>query len=195
MRRSTWNAVGRLCGAAAGLLILCGGCPGVRDLLEDLEIVIISEVDAIQVVDPRFDPLDPDLEAALLDRGDTIFISEGADVVIDISQELVVEELPDILLLGLENLTGFDIYLEYFADDVLQGVLIFDGETLFIEYPCLESVDLIFEDDFDVVTGELVGSFDLDALFLNGEDFFCGDALIITLFFDTIEFVSFPLVE
>jgi len=77
-------------------------------------------------------------------------------------------------------LTGFDMYLTYAADGVIQEVFVFDSETLLLEYPCLDAVQLLTEEDYDAF-GEFVQSFDLDTDYFNPEDFFCGDALILTL--------------
>jgi hypothetical protein len=93
---------------------------------------------------------------------------------------LVVDTLPDITLLGLENLTGFDVYLTYLADGAVQEVFVFEGETLLLEYRCLDAVQLLTEEDYDDF-GNFVQSFDLFVEYFNPEDFFCGEALILTL--------------
>jgi hypothetical protein len=161
--------------ALAGLGVT--GCGGqVSDLLANLELRIISAVDRVQTQDPRTVVLPP----PIVNRGDTIVIREEAEVIVSIREQLVVETLPDITLLGFENVTGFDIYLTYLADGVVQQVFVFNGETLLLEYPCLDSVQLLVEEDYNVF-GEFVQSFDLFADYFNPEDFFCGEALIITI--------------
>lgn len=177
---------------AAVAALSLGGCPDeieLEDILEDIEINIGGHVDEFQTIDPRFGPRPVDLDS----RGDTIIIEENTTIIVDISEQLVVEELPDITLLGFENLTGFDLYLSYFVDGVEQGILVYDGETLFLEYePCVFELELGFEDHFDVATGVFVESFDLQGTFFDeGIDYFCGDALILT--FD--EFDIFVTVE
>ncbi len=174
------NPVVALLFAAAATLSV-GGCPEeieLEDILEDLEINIGGHVDRVQTVDPRFAPP----PVGLVERGDTIIIEENTTIIVDISEQLVVEELPDITLIGFENLTGFDMYLTYFVDGVEQGILVFDGETLFLEYdPCVFEIELGFEDHFDPVTGVFVESFDLQGTFFDeGIDYFCGDAVILT---------------
>lgn len=174
--------------AVAMLFPVGGGCgfgEGIADILDeldDIEFRINDSVDVIQTVDPRFAPLPSGLSSS-----DTIIIDNSVTVVNNVREDIIIAEIPNSLLLGFENLTGFDIYIQYFADNTLQGVLVFDGETLLLDYPCLFSVELISEDDFDVFTGELVDSFDLSGgLFEEGFDYFCGDALIITFEFDQI---------
>jgi hypothetical protein len=153
------------------------GCGvGVGGFLADLELRIIRAVDLVQTEDPRTVVLPP----SIVERGDTIIIREDVEVIVSIREQLVIETLPDITLLGFENLTGFDIYLTYLADGVVQQVFVFDGETLLLEYFCLDSVQLLVEEDYNVF-GEFVQSFDLFSDYFNPEDFFCGEALIITL--------------
>lgn len=154
------------------------------DDLENIEININNSVNEVQVRDPR-DP-GTTLPNGFNNSGDTIIIAPGATIITDPSTQLVVEELPDITLLGFENITGFDIYIQYLVEGELQGILVFDGETILIEYPCLFDIELVSEDDFDPFSGELVDSFDLTGIFFeNPFDFECGDALIITI--DPIE--------
>jgi len=146
--------------------------------LDDVAINIDRSVNVIQTEDPRNAPL----PQQIVDRGDTIIIADNATIITDVSTQLVVEELPDITLLGLENITDFDVYLGYFVDDTFQSVLIFSGETLLIEYPCLSVIELVFEDDIDPFDGFVVDSFDLTGSeFINPFDFECGDAVIITI--------------
>ena len=134
----------------------------------------------MQAVDPRVAVLPTDLDES------DIIINNNVVVVNNVQQDLIVEELPDTTLLGFENITGFDAHITYLADGVLQGILVFDGETLLLDYPCLSDVELIAEEHFDVVTGVLVESFDLQGfIFFNPDDFLCGDALILT--FDPVE--------
>ena len=147
------------------------------DELEDLEITINNAVTTIQVDDP----LTTNLPSGFAGRGGAIIL--GNDVFVDdISDDLVFADLPDITLLGFENLTGFDIYIEYLVDGELQGVLVRDGETLLLEYFCLGLIELLTEEDFIPLTGEFFDEFDLSGTFFeNPFDFECGDALIITI--------------
>jgi hypothetical protein len=157
--------------------LLCGGCPAGVDVLAQIEANLNRTVDVIQTEDPRTAVLPTDLT----DRGDTVFIDADVVVVTNVRTDLVVDTLPDVNLLGFENLTGDDIYLRYYAEDALQGVFVFDGETLLLEYPCLSDFELISENHFDPATGIFLESFDLaGGLFVNPDDYECGDAVILT---------------
>jgi hypothetical protein len=170
---------------ASGCGVLGGG--DVLEDLEDLELRIDRSVNIIQEDDPR--RVAP--PAGFVDRGDTVIIADDVDIIVDVSEDLVVEELPDITLVGLENLTGYDIYVTYAVDGDVQGALVYEGETLLLEYFCLEVIELILEEDFDPVTGLFVDEFDLgNAEFINPFDFECGEALIIT--FDPVEVIAVP---
>lgn len=136
-----------------------------------------SAVSEVQTVDPR----DAELPDVLVQQGDTVIINQQVNVIVNIEQELAVAELPDVTVLGFENQTGWDIYVRYLADGDLQGIYVLDGETLLLEYPCLDTVELLSEDDIDPLSGALVDSFDLTSVFFNPDDFACGDALVITL--------------
>jgi len=160
--------------AALGVCVITACDVQIGDVLASIDRQLANSVDRIQTRDPRVIVLPP----PIVDRGDTIIISDHADVIISVREQLVVEELPDITLLGFENLTGFDMYLTYLADGVVQDVFVFEGETLLLQYFCLDSVQLLTEEDYDVF-GDFVQSFDLQVDFYNPEDFFCGEALII----------------
>lgn len=169
-----------LAGVATLLVVLVGGCPtDFEDVLQNLELTIDNSVGVIQTDDPRDIVVLPD---EFDDRGDTIIIDDSADVIADITDDLTVEVLPDITILGFENLTGYDIYVTYAVDGEDQGVLVYDGETLLLEYNCLTFIELVWEEDFDPVTGVFVDEYDLsDTNFLSPLDFDCGEALIVTI--------------
>lgn len=172
-----------LAGVAVLLLGIMAGCPidfgDMLDELEDLELTIDRSVNIIQEDDPRDVVI---LPADFYDRGDTIIIADDADVIVDVSQDLVLVELPDTTLVGFENLTGFDVYITYAADGEIQGVLVYDGETLLLEYPCLTLIELFSEEDFDPLSGVFLDEYDLSGIdFVNPFDFECGDAIIITI--------------
>lgn len=156
------------------------GCPDLADVideldLDDIEIKIDGAVDVIQPA--------------------TVVVPDGIDVILDpsvviidnVQQDIIITQLPDVTILGFENLTGFDGYYEFYAEDELQGVYVLDGETLLLEYPCLADVELISETYFDPLTGIEEDSFDIfDGLFTNPLDFECGDAFIFTFDADGI---------
>ena len=152
-------------GISIALMTGAGGCGiDLDDFLDDLEVLEITigdSVSTIQTVDPRSTPL----PSGLTGQQETIIIHEDVIIITDISEDLVIETLPDITLLGFENLTGWDIFLEYAVDGEIQSVLVYDGETLLLEYPCLFSIELLEEQDFDPFTGEFVEIFDLSGSF------------------------------
>lgn len=154
------------------------GCDGEFEFdfegaLEDLEAAITI----VQEEDPR----DVDLPDELEESGETVIINNNVVIIDDIDEDIIVEEVPDLTIVGFENVTGFDIFVRYEADAEPQGIFVFDGETLLLEYPCLLTIEVLTEDDFDPNTGIQVASFDLlDGLFVNPDDFACGEALILT---------------
>ena len=112
----------------------------------------------------------------------------------DIEQDIAGEDLDDIVLLGIENLTGFDLFIGFNIDDEFQGIFVFNGETVLLEYDCFETIELLFEDDFEPETGVFIEGFDLfDSIFEAGVDFDCGDVLIVTFDVDEIVVFSEPL--
>ncbi|MEP0848403.1 MAG: hypothetical protein HRF50_16465 [Phycisphaerae bacterium] len=171
--------LGLMFGAMCGLPLTTGCLSGeeiedILDELDDIEFKIEQEVNSIQVEDPRTIPLPDDLDQ-------TIIIDNSVTVIDDISEDVIIAELPDITILGFENLTGLDGYYQYAVDGDIQGIFVLDGETLLLEYPCIGAIELISEDYFDTFDGAFVQGFDIfDAFYTNPEDFFCGDAFIIT---------------
>lgn len=153
-------------GIAAGLFAGCGTGNDIAALLAD----------AVGLIQTRT----PELPPVLVDRGDTIIIDASVTIIVDPADDIVYADLPNITLLGFENDTDWDIYIKYYADGELQGVYVYEGEALLLEYPCLDVVELISEDDIDPLSGELVDSYDLTGLdYFNPGDFYCGDALIL----------------
>jgi hypothetical protein len=141
--------------------------------IEDVATRLINAVDVIQTQSQTLPPV-------LVQEGDTILIDASVTVIDNPAQDLVVVELPNQTVLGFENDTGWDIYIKYFADGDSQGVYVYDGEALLLDYPCLGSLELISEDDIDPATNLLVDSFDLTGVdYLNPGDFACGDAFIL----------------
>jgi hypothetical protein len=167
MRKSTFVVVACLS------LTLVGGCPILFTDIEDIADRLTSAVGTIQTRQQTLPPV-------LVEEGDTIIIDDSVTIINDPAEDIVVVELYDVTVLGFENDTGWDIYITYYADNELQGVYVYDGEALLLEYPCLSTIELISEDDVDPVTGDLVDSFDLvGSDFFNPYDFACGDAFIL----------------
>ena len=160
--------------AACLSLSLGAGCSGPISI--DTGDIFTRLADAVGVIQTRPQTLPP----VLVQEGDTILIDASVTIIDDPAQDIVVVELPNLTVLGFENDTGWDIYIQYFADGELQAVYVYDGEALLLEYPCLSVIELISEDDVDPDTGLLVDSFDLrGADFFNPDDFACGDAFIL----------------
>ena len=155
-------------------LSLGAGCSG--PITIDVGDIAARLTDAVGVIQTQPQTLPP----VLVQEGDTILIDAGVTIIDNPAQDIVVVELPNRTVLGFENDTGWDIYIQYFADGELQAVYVYDGEALLLEYPCLSVIELISEDDVDPATGLLVDSFDLTgADFSNPGDFVCGDAFIL----------------
>lgn len=168
-----------------GLLILAGlgatGCIVVddaEDVIEELSEALDEFIEELQELDPRVVVLPPGFR----ERDDEIVIDDDVELIDDVLEDLDEEDLANINLLGFVNLTGFDVFISFEADGEFQGILVFNGETLLLEYDCLTDVELLGQDNFDVDSGVFVEGFDFtDALFLNPDDFLCGDGLILTL--------------
>jgi hypothetical protein len=156
----------------ATLLAGCGS--GINIAGNDIAALLANAVGLIQTRPQELPPV-------LVQEGDTILIDASATIIVNPAQDIALAELPDLTVLGFENDTDWDMYIKYYADGELQGIYVYQGEALLIQYPCLTEVALISEDDIDPATGGLVGSFDLTGSdFFNPDDFFCGDALILT---------------
>jgi hypothetical protein len=134
-------------------------------------------------------PYDAELPASLVAEGDTVVIDAGVDVIVDVEEDLTVVDLPDSTVIGFDNQTGLDLFLRYLADGELQGVYVYDGETLLLDYPCLSEIVLLSEDDIDPPTGIVVDSFELGEVYVNPDDFLCGDAVIFPFEADSLEIV------
>jgi hypothetical protein len=166
----------------SGLLsiVLLGGCPGNVDIVADFNANIqqlVAAAGPIQTEDPPDDFLD----------GETVIIDNSVTIIENPSQQIIIDEVPDINVIGFINDTGLDIYVRYFVDGEFQAVYVFNGEALLLEYDCIGLIELDSEEDVDPFTGVLVdGPFDLSDIFLeNGFEFFCGDAILFT--FDPFE--------
>ena len=136
---------------------------------------LADSVGTVQTADPR----DVQLPDALSSSGDTVVIDADVHVIVDIEQDLEVVDLPDSTVVGFDNQTGYDLYIRFLADGDFQGVYVYDGDTLLLDYPCLDEIELLSEDDIDPFTGEVFDSFDLFEVYVNPDDFMCGDALIL----------------
>lgn len=153
---------------------------------------VSGAVSAVQVADPRQVALPPALTA----QGGAVVIDASARFLSDVEQQLDVAQVPVDLVLGFENVSAFDGYYTYRIDGVSQSVFVFPGQTVLLEYPCPQEVQLLSEAYFDPTTGAQVSSFTpTDALFGNPDRFRCGDALILLLDSEctTVHDLAFPL--
>src|SRR3990172_5450015 len=138
--------------AACLPLSLGPGCPDVINIeIVDSATRLTNAVGTIQTRPQTLPPV-------LVQQGDTILIDNSVTIINNPAQDLVVVELPNRTVLGFENETGWDIYIRYYADNELQGVYVYDGEALLLDYPCLTLIELVSEDDVDPNTGLLVDS-------------------------------------
>jgi hypothetical protein len=175
--RSTWRAglgVLTMVCVSSGLF---SGC-GVGDIDIEIEDVVAALGAAVgQPVQTRPQQLPP----VLIQEGHTIVIDNQVTIIDNPRTDIIVSQLPDETILGFENDTGFDIFVEYFADGVYQSVYVYDGEALLLAYPCLDLIELDFETDIDPFTGEIVAVFDLLGVdYFNPDDFLCGEAFILS---------------
>ncbi len=180
MQRSrSWRTAPLLAACTAWLaLVGCNLSVNDQSVLVQDQTQIEAAVNQVQVQDPRTAALPPDVTT----QGDVVVLDPQVVFVDSVPQDLVVTELPDITLLGIENQTTNDIFVRYEADGQEQGVFVYDGETLLLKYPCLTTLSLLSEDDFDTSSGVLVDTFDLTGIdYTNPADFICGDAFIVTL--------------
>ncbi len=110
------------------------------------------------------------------------FRDAGGDQPFGFIDELVADNPEAVVLLVLENLTGHDLSIGFEIDGDPDGALVFNGESLVIEFDCFKTVALVFEDRFDPQTGLFIEGFDLlDAQASRPTDFSCGEAVIFTL--------------
>ncbi|MGE3181981.1 MAG: hypothetical protein AB7N71_10140 [Phycisphaerae bacterium] len=166
--------------AASSMAFLMGGCPldgdNIEDIIEDIADALDNEIGIFQSRDPRI----VTLPQPIVDRGDTVIINNNVTIIDNPRQDLVVDVLPDVVLIGFENLTGLDGFYTYFVDGIEQSIFVFDGETLLLEYPCVDTIELAFEEYYDF-DGFFVDEFVInDGFFENPFDFTCGEALIFT---------------
>ena len=153
---------------------------------------LAESIDALVGVIQSEDPRDIDLFGGDDDLLDVEL--DGAEFIDDIEDDLDLDDLDEIVLLGIENLTGFDLFIGFNIDQEFQGVFVLNGETVLLEYDCFDAFELLFEDDFEPETGVFIEEFDLfDSRFEIGIDFECGDALIVTFDLDEIVAVTEPL--
>ena len=143
--------------------------------LQSIEININGAVNQLQTRDPR----DPDF---MVPGGRNLMITEGVDLITDPSDQLDPEGFDDVLLIGFENTSGNDMYIEYTVDASFQSIFVFDGETILLEYPCATTLEVTLEEDYDPTDFMIVNTLDwTGTTFTSPDDFDCASALIITM--------------
>lgn len=178
MKTRTRSAVGVL-GLALLVMPNAVGCQ--TDLteflqaLQSIEININGAVNQLQTRDPR----DPDF---MVPGGRNLMITEGVDLITDPSDQLDPDGFDEVLLIGFENTSGNDMYIEYMVDAEFQAIFVFDGETILLEYPCATSLEVTLQEDYDPTDFMLVNTLDwTGTTFSSPDDFDCASALILTL--------------
>lgn len=143
--------------------------------LQDFEININTNVNQVQSRDPR----DP---GVMLPGGKNLMITEGVDFITDPGDQIDPNSFDDSLLLGVENTSADDMYVEFLVDDEFQSIYVFTGETVLLEYPCATTIEITLEEDYSPGDFTLVNTLDwTGTTFTNPEDFDCGSALIISM--------------
>jgi hypothetical protein len=175
-------------GRAAGAALICvasliDGCAGTAtngggtSPPSQVTAGLTAAIEVFQVEDTRFIAL----PEAAVQRGDVILVDPDV-VQITTVEELVVNPLPDVTVLGLKNRSGFDAFFRYVVDGEPQAVFVFDQETLVLQYPCLQTIEFLSQEEFEPVTGAFAGSFPASLVELsNPTGFSCGDALILQI--------------
>ncbi|MCB9851717.1 MAG: hypothetical protein H6819_01375 [Phycisphaerales bacterium] len=143
--------------------------------LQNFDLSILSNVNQLQTVDPR----NPGVN---LPGGRNPMITDGVDQITDPGDQIDPDTFEDSFLMGIENTSAYDMYVEYLVDDVMQAVYVFEGETLLLEYECASSVEITLEEDYDPFDFTLVEMHDWTGTIFNSpDDFECGAAMIVTL--------------
>lgn len=176
MRHLRTTILSTMVGTAA--LASVAGCPtgGLENLINTATEAINRTIDNLQ----EQDIFGGSLPSGAVDAGGPesdglgVDISNEADVITDPNQDLADVDLVNSILLAFENSTGNDLILDYDVDGEFQEVIVYNGETSLIAYPCPAQVQLLFEWDFDPSTGEWVGAYDLSNIFLVNEAVLAG---------------------
>ncbi|MCK4342042.1 MAG: hypothetical protein KAY37_10005 [Phycisphaerae bacterium] len=147
-------------------------------LIDKAATAVDEAVGEVQGVDPR----EAELWSGAEDEDLDFVLDEDATWIDNFDEDLDPENWDEIILVAFDNMTGYDILLEFLVDGEMQSVPVYVDDTLLLAYPCPDRMDLIAEYDFDPTTGELVDSLAYeDTYATNPEDFMCGDLFIVTI--------------
>lgn len=178
MTKRTRSAIGLLALMFMAMPGAVGCQTDLTELLKELEgftLNINSSVNQLQTVDPR----DPNFQ---LPGGKNLMITDGVDFITDPGNQIDPNGFNDSMLLGFENTSANDMYIEYAVDDEFQSVYVLPGETVLLNYDCASSVSVSLEEDYDSTDYTLVNSLDWSGTtFTNPDDFDCASALIISM--------------
>ncbi len=179
----------RVMRAGLGLVLvsaLLSGSAGCNLSGDDIEDIIEALGDAIDLDGLSVGFASPP-PAFVAGTGQTVVIDNSVTIIDDPGSEIIIAELPDILLISFENFTGVDIFVQYAVDGEFQGIFLRNGETILLEYPCVFDIELLQEDDIDPFSGALIESIPLSTFVEEGFDYFCGDAVIFTFTPTTVD--------
>lgn len=166
-----------------GAVLFSTGCTGLLGLSgDDLEDVLDEIEDAL---DDTYIAIQQQSQTSIIvpDTGGNldVVLSQNVLVVDDPSADLAFVSLPNIVLLGFENLSGLDLFVVYRVDGVEQSIFVYDGETVLLSYPCFADFELIADYAYEPFSGAYFGLVEYqDFYFVNPTDFICGDYLLIT---------------
>lgn len=142
------------------LLAATGCAPGQLDqIINTLSDAVNSTIDNLQGSDIVNGPL-PRGAGDVRGLGG-IELFDDAGVITNPDQDLKDVDPKSVALVGFENDTEFDMFLDYLVDDEPQSVFVPAGETTLLRYRCFSGIELIAEWDFDPETGDFVMSYQL----------------------------------
>lgn len=99
-------------------------------------------------------------------------------------QDVTYQEGIASVFVAFTNVTGNDIWVEYFIDNTEQSVYVYSGDSLVVEYDCNLFSPLLIatvaEVDFDPVTGSFLAAFPFTQLNIARGTFDCGDLVEFT---------------
>ncbi len=134
---------------------------------------LLGAVGQLQSVDPRG-------PGVMLPDDREVNVIEGANFITDFENQLGPQGFEDSVLVGFENVSDADMFIEYTVGDMPQALFVFDGEALFFEYPCADSIAVTRFESYDPDTFDLLDEQDLaDTTFAAEDDFECGDVLFL----------------
>lgn len=128
----------------------------------------------------QFQSVDPRGPGVMLPDDREVNVIEGANFITDFENQLGPEDFEDSVLIGFENTSDADMFIEFTVGDMPQALFVFDGEALFFEYPCADSIAVTRFETYDSDTFDLLDEQDLtDTTFAAEDDFDCGDVLFL----------------